>query len=394
MIKNKIKNFCPAPFRQICINALGEVSACCIINREGFGKLQENLNNTLDNVYDGDKWQDFYNGHLNEQMPSICDDLCGRNYPNEYHHQWKRAKDQWVEKTHDIKLADIAFSNICNLSCTMCNSFFSSEWIKIKSDSQHKIWNFSKKQCIELANKLQNAENITIKGGEPFLNERFTFFLEEMLNYNNNDKTHINVLTNGTIINDRALKLLSQFKDPKILYSLESTKNDLYSFIRGCQHDFDHLKQTIEYVSKKYPNIIRWSNYIVGSLNAANYLEDMKNLRSAGIQEVNLMIIHGPIEQSVHVLKKSVIKKLIKDIEKDVLLNPKFYKMMKEMTLADTIKQLVDVSNKSSPQFSESKVRDRFDVLCNIRKSQNLNVNSITDIVPDFYSRCEFNEYT
>ena len=58
------------------------------------------------------------------------------------------------------------------------------------------------------------------------------------------------------------------------------------------------------------------------------------------------------------------------------------------------LKQLVDISNKSSPQFSESKVRDRFDVLCNIRKSQNLNVNSITDIVPDFYSRCEFNEYT
>ena len=41
------------------------------------------IKNTLDNVYDGEKWQEFYNGHLNEQMPNVCEDLCGRNYPNE-----------------------------------------------------------------------------------------------------------------------------------------------------------------------------------------------------------------------------------------------------------------------------------------------------------------------
>ena len=74
MIKHKKENYCPAPFRQVCINPLGELSPCCMVNTEGFGKINEDLANSLEDLQNSSKWQDFIQQHKDNKMPSICEE--------------------------------------------------------------------------------------------------------------------------------------------------------------------------------------------------------------------------------------------------------------------------------------------------------------------------------
>lgn len=403
MTLNRIKNFCPAPFRQICINSLGEVSACCMINTEGFGKIDEKLGNSLNDIYNGEKWQKFYHEHRNEIMPELCEMSCfwKSGERTEYHHQWDVANNaEWELKKKEIKKADIAFSNICNLSCTMCGSIWSSEWLKYESHfnllpNEYKQgssppnmrpWNFSRSQCTDLAKQLKNADNISVKGGEPFLNERFTFFLKELSKYACPEETHVNVITNGTIINKEALKLLNNFWSPAINISIESTNNELYRFIRGGTYIFDDIKQTIQYVKENCPNIAIRSNYITGSLNVTDLLEDMKNLRSAGIEGLNLMLIHYPIEQGIHVLNKKTINKYLKDFEQDQVGNEDFYSSMIKYNQVKQIPQ--EFLNLNNKVYKAEDLLQNFEKYYKLRKFQNIKVPNILDLVPDYLDRC------
>ena len=61
-ITNLHKNFCPAPFRQLSIGPKGELTPCCLINNEGFGKVNgDSVDVSLDEILNGKEWQDFLN---------------------------------------------------------------------------------------------------------------------------------------------------------------------------------------------------------------------------------------------------------------------------------------------------------------------------------------------
>ena len=332
MITNKQKNYCPAPFRQVCINPIGELSPCCMINTEGFGKITDELNQSVNSIQQTSKWQEFLNQHKQEQMPEICEKSCGRHFPSEYHHQWAWSKSEsWEDKTADIKRADIAFSNLCNLTCTMCSSTFSSEWIKIKKKMGLTVndtpWNFSIDQVIELANKLSTCDIINIKGGEPFFNPRFKIFLKELADKNTN--IHLPILTNGTIIDDEALTQLSRFtRTPTFCVSLESTNDKLYQLIRGGKYTFTDIKNNIAYVKNKFPKLIIKANYVLGSWNISNFTQDMNNLRNAGVVDCNILIVHHPYEQGIKVVGPKAREKWILEFEQELLNYPSFYYTM------------------------------------------------------------------
>lgn len=395
MITNKQKNYCPAPFRQVCINPIGELSPCCMINTEGFGKITDELKQSLDDIQQTPKWQEFLQAHKDEKMPEICEKSCGRHFPSEYHHHWTWANlESWEDKTADIKRADIAFSNLCNLTCTMCSSTFSSEWIKLNKkiglpDIKDEPWNFSLDQVKELANKLSTCDLINIKGGEPFFNPRFKVFLKELADRNTN--IHLPILTNGTIIDDEALTQLSRFTSkPTFCVSLESTNDKLYQLIRGGKYTFTDIKNNIAYVKNKFPKLTIKTNYVLGSWNISNFTQDMQNLRDAGIVDCNILVVHGPYEQSIKVVGPKAREKWISEFKQELLNHPSFYYTI---TKDGIDKQLI--LNLRTLPFTYPNIKDCIEV-CNtfidLRKDAqgiDLKLHSILGVVPNYVSNME-----
>lgn len=396
-IQNKEKNYCPAPFRQLCINPHGELSPCCMVNDpgDGFGKLTENVGGSLKDLKKGKEWRAFFKSHKQEKMPKLCEDACGIHYPSEYHNQWNWAdSENWQDKNVEIKRADIAFSNLCNLSCTMCSATFSSEWIKITSkkygDIPFKPWNFSETQVKELANEVSSCNIVNIKGGEPFFNPRLKIFLKELADKNLN--VHLPILTNGTVIDDEALEQFSRFTaKPTYVVSLESTNNDLYQYIRGGKFTYDDVCKNIDYVKNNYPNLLLKVNYVLGAWNIDNFVNDMENLRLAGIEDCNILVIHDPLEQSIKIVNHEARNKWIDSFIKDKEKNPNFY----ETIVKDGWDKMLIENMKSLP-FDKVKNKTRMLKIANqyisIRKNMQsipINFKSITDVVPNYLKNME-----
>lgn len=391
-IEGKKENYCPAPFRQLCINPFGELSPCCMVNErnEGFGKLTDDVGTSLAELQKNKKWRKFKRDHLNESMPKLCESACGRHFPSEYHNQWSWAKAEgWVDKSVDIKRADIAFSNLCNLSCTMCSPSFSSEWIKlihkVTGDKPFEPWNFSVHQVKELAEQVKDCKIVNIKGGEPFFNPRLALFLKELAD--RNIYVHLPILTNGTIINDEALVQFSRFEaKPTFVVSLESTNNDLYQYIRGGKYTFDDIRKNIAYVKENYPNLLIKTNYILGAWNIDNFTQDMENLRNAGVEDCNILVVHDPVEQSIKIVNQMARENWIKKFIKDMDNNPSFYDTM----IKDGWDKML-ISNMRSVIFKPQKHKKTMLVQANKyinyrRNIQNtaVNFNCITEIVPNY----------
>jgi MoaA/NifB/PqqE/SkfB family radical SAM enzyme len=356
-----------------------------MINETGFGKLNKDLNLSLQQLLRQEDWQNFISSHLKEKMPDICEKACGMSYPVEYHHQWKRYKG-FTTKDNIIKTADISFGNICNLTCTMCGPTWSNEWLKFVNQKDRFAWNFNFSQCIELANILKNCESIVIKGGEPFLNKNFVIFLKQLNEIYTDSKLNFNVLTNGTVCNQDALEIINNFPYPNINISIESTENDLYKWVRGGIYSLDTIFSNISYIKKNYKNILLRANYIVGSVNIDNFLQDMNILREIQIDELNLMLIKYPLEQSISIVKQKYIKKFINDLLTDSKLYPSFYKLMTNMnTLQDTIEHLKSIPTQ---KIDKNYLIERLNFYNHIRYKQTNNINlDLLKIKPNF---CNF----
>lgn len=390
-IKNKVKNFCPAPFRQVCINPHGELSPCCMINEKGtgYGKVTEEVNSSINDIQFSEGWQNFLQEHINEQMPDVCEKSCGRHYPSEYHNQWSWAEQEnWIDKEFDIKRADIAFSNLCNLTCTMCSSDFSSEWIKlnkkIKTDEPRLPWNFSESQVVELAHQLKNCSLVNIKGGEPFFNPRLKIFLKELADLNLN--VHLPILTNGTIVDDEALTQFSRFTArPTFCVSLESTNNDLYQLIRGGKYRYDDVKNNIMYVKEHYPNLTLKTNYVLGAWNIDEFKTDMDNLRDAGIVEANILVVHGPIEQSIYIVNKTARQRWINVFKEELKNYPDFYRIVIKDGIADSlINNMEQLEVKPEIPIKMLTNSNNYVRLRKFTQGFNLSINSILDVVPNY----------
>lgn len=391
-IENKTKNYCPAPFRQVCINPLGELSPCCMVNTEGFGKITEDINDSIDDIQSTPAWQGFLQAHKDEKMPEICEKSCGRHFPSEYHNQWSYAEqEKWEDKTFDIKRADIAFSNLCNLTCTMCSSTFSSEWIKIQKKwnkpSKDVPWNFSIDQVVELAKQLSTCDLINIKGGEPFFNPRFKIFLKELADRNTD--IHLPILTNGTIIDDEALEQFSRFtRKPTFCVSLESTNDDLYQLIRGDKYKFSDIKRNIQYVKNNYPNLILKTNYVLGAWNIDNFKNDMMNLRDTGITDCNILVIHGPIEQSIKLVNKKVRNKWIEIFQREITDYPNFYRtIIKDKWAEHLIQNMKEMDYQPGTKERFEWCLEKSNGYINLRKDiQNIDLKftDILEVVPNY----------
>ena len=235
----------------------------------------------------------------------------------------------------DPKTLEISFDNLCNLSCTYCNSEFSSTWstdIKSKGiytnlltpggstythDADYTLPLNSKQENIYIEKFFEwyntslkdNLQELRITGGEPSRSPHFWRFLEQCTDAKFDFAVNSNLIMNETRLQS-LIEAAGKFKKFDLYTSCESTgkhaefvrhglkydlwRNNLKSFIANAKFNSVHIMMTISALSI-------WTS--------VPFMEDIMSLREElsnnNICSLSLNILRFPSFQSINVISES-----------------------------------------------------------------------------------------
>ena len=127
----------------LCIHPDGLASPCCIFDQNLFLDI-----NNLD-------WNDPWHGLRDGSGCSAC------KHPGP---SYKDTFDSFKNNEYAIRHLDVRNNNLCNLECTICNSYYSSKWADRLGETKFINTNFDV--------DLTNVEHIYFAGGEPLINPK------------------------------------------------------------------------------------------------------------------------------------------------------------------------------------------------------------------------------
>jgi MoaA/NifB/PqqE/SkfB family radical SAM enzyme len=378
------------PWYGLTLAANGNVKPCCQLKtRKREGDKEPKSNSILDQ-YNSPRIQEVRQSFLDGEEHQDCgscwsrEDTVGASRRTWFNDKFKKYVDTSIELTTNVEdphwvQADINLSNICNLKCRMCGSWASNAWFeeeeilrqidrryKRAQPQQSTLRQFGLSDLEEILPNLKNTARIDFKGGEPMLAKHHNQFLQWLID---EGLTKINLFytTNGTVRNPAILKMLSNFENVTISFSIEGT-GSLYSYIRGGKYTIDDLEETI-------------SQY--------NEMDNVKMCFNVSLQNYNVLDLHN-----IHALLQS-----FDDKYKNVSAKSAFTTVVNEPTylsplnIPEDIKNIVIDNLTGIPDFDNyvNKLKNRtfeeneWEVFCNFTADLDiLRSETIKDIIPEF----------
>ena len=179
---------CGAFNNGLTIHPDGKVSPCCMFDHKYFQNLHE-----LDW---SDPWKDLRDGRG-------CD-ACKHDGPT-----YKNTFDKYTNTQFKIKYLDVRNNNLCNLECSICNSYYSSKWAQRLGKQKFVATDFD----IDLT----HVDWIYFAGGEPLLNPKHWQVLESIP-----DPSKVRLLYNSNLtIVKNVEKYWPQFKSVIVNASMD-----------------------------------------------------------------------------------------------------------------------------------------------------------------------------
>jgi len=278
------------PWHSICLSANGDIKPCCQFTNKGRPPNTEHP--TIMENWNSQRMQDLRQAFLNGEKPADCNSCWEREaqighsrrtwFDEKFGKYITKPTTDLVVEEPQIVQADRNLSNVCNLKCRMCGSWASNSWFEEEVALANKDRRYQKNR------KMQSVRNVTVddiqnilphvkdvkridfKGGEPMLAKHHDNFLQWMIDENMTD-VHLLYTTNGTVQNPRILKLLSQFSNVSLVFSIEGT-GTRYSYIRGGKYLIDQIERNM----KKYNELDNLKinfNVTIQNYNLLNLLE-------------------------------------------------------------------------------------------------------------------------
>lgn len=190
-----------------------------------------------------------------------------------------------LEISEDPPLAltelELDFSNLCNLKCNMCGSHNSTSWVedekalgKEVEERYRKRKPTTQREFDEFLAIARPAKVIRFKGGEPFLIKEPLLILERLAEESLTEK-YIHFVTNGTVLKESHLQILSKFQQVDLEFSLDAT-GLAYQYMRGGKkYPFESVEKNIFMASRalKTDGVQFTFNTTYQNLNAFNLLE-------------------------------------------------------------------------------------------------------------------------
>lgn len=298
--------YCAAPWRGLHVNLDGDVRVCCAGQPGFLGNINQK---TIDDILSSDKLKEIRNS-INQGVGhrEYCRGCLERINDGHTERQWHNDTNKDflvvgadVESKHCPTIVDIRWNNTCNLSCSYCNSYFSSTWGSINKSPVKSQVRPNYNSLIEfISSNTKNIRDVAMLGGEPLLINENVMLLQNLPL-----DTRVTIITNGAVDFEynKVFELLSQRKNVHWRISVDNI-TEQYEYVRhGAQwhrlvnnlikiKDFDHqmgvhavysiynctrlmeFRQTM----KNFVDHVQWQRVSPDSLNPAYYNNCVKTL--------------------------------------------------------------------------------------------------------------------
>tara|TARA_B100001996_G_C18592331_1_gene566561 strand:+ start:46 stop:1113 length:1068 start_codon:yes stop_codon:yes gene_type:complete len=209
---------CHHPWEGMTINPQGYIIHCCETPKRYVAHIDEVSSLT-----------DIFNNHpsfkkFRDSIPASCLRCYAREEKGIATAKSSPAlSTEWNGK---IRSLEYTMSNLCNATCSMCSSYFSSSWFKYdKEDPPSSLSDSAFKKILDI---VPDIEHLTIKGGEPFLDKRNLIVLKKFLE---KPDGKVDIITNGSMMNEDCFDTRVHLG-----FSVDGTY-DVYKWIRSTDWD-------------------------------------------------------------------------------------------------------------------------------------------------------------
>lgn len=227
---------CKFPDVGITIHPSGSLHVCCNIKRRFSEGSHISEINDLEEYFYSDKmskWREnFSNGWENFAGCANC--KFNKTYKSSLEH----------DRDLGLQFLEMSVSNVCNQSCVMCDSAFSSKWRKLETlfdRTPQSTYSFSDSDIEKVIKLLPRLNKLMLKGGEPFADENNVRILSALAQVN--PDCEVKIISNGQRVSKGFLNVLSELNNVNISISIDAI-GKRYEWIRGG--DFLELEYTIK----------------------------------------------------------------------------------------------------------------------------------------------------
>ncbi len=330
---------CKAPWSMITIGPGGELKLCCSTHEHA---SHISKHDSLFDWFNGEYYNQVRTEFTNKIWPTACK-ICKQSI--EQNHTPSRDFPYFANLpiknnvTAEIKTPlalEFTPSNLCNQTCAMCGSNFSSKWFahdkRAVAEGLHwrgnqpglvnivdKPYQMSETDFQKILDILPSLETITLKGGEPFVEPRNIQILEFLANSNHKLK-HIDITSNVHSVTDYHWTLLKKLKAKgtyiNIGASLDGT-GKTYEWIRSTpfENTFENMKKGKSILGKDTFFI----SMTVSLYNFFTICEDVKFWYDKDLVDtVGFNYVYGPYYASPSLFRQKTIDKVLTKCKKEL----------------------------------------------------------------------------
>jgi radical SAM protein with 4Fe4S-binding SPASM domain len=322
----KSDNFCMLPWMHLHAYPDGRAYPCCFaFDPYPVGDLNKN---SMKEVFNGEKMKAMRLNMLNNQPSKEC----GKCYEQEragffslrlssnkhFGHNIDLVNSTQADGTADfiIKYWDIRFSNLCNMACRSCGTWFSSNWYEdhkklTGSPPPHakimRVGRYSDDLWEQMLSQFDHVEQFYFAGGEPLIMEEHYRILKEL---DRRKMYHVRLIYNTnfsklTFKDMDVLELWNKFDSVSVGASLdaEGARAELMRKGTVWQDIIKNRKRMME-ISPKTDFYI---SATVGLINALHVPDFHRSWIEQGLikpQDFNFNLLQYPVWQRMDIFPK------------------------------------------------------------------------------------------
>jgi radical SAM protein with 4Fe4S-binding SPASM domain len=334
------KNFCIIPWIHMHAFPNGQAYPCCLAESAyPVGNLHTN---TMEEVWNSPEYKTLRTNMIADKPSKECTRcyeresmgfVSSRNDLNKNfgHHIGlvDNTKPDGTYEDFTLRYYDIRFSNLCNMSCRTCGSWFSSSWYNeeetLFGKRNHPQFMYAGRDQFDMWNQMQqhipHLEQIYFAGGEPLIMEEHYWILKELVKREMFDVTLIynTNFSRLSLKNDNVLDLWKLFKNVSVGASLDGMGPRAEYIRKGT--NWDTIVRNRELMIEKNPEVDFYVSSTVSIMNAMHVHHFHKEWVELGLikaQDWNINVLQGPDRMRIDVLPDSYKELVTEQIKEHI----------------------------------------------------------------------------
>ena len=235
--------YCSAIDNGLFVGTAGQVKVCCA-GSYPFGSISEQSIDTILSSDEFNKVKQNLHNNTTDKFCSGCDKIDKTAPGSSQRFAFNQAFKS--DGSRRLKMIDLRWSNICNLSCRYCNPGDSSEWQRLLGTPIESVdRDYTDSLFTLLEQNKDTIELVYLLGGEPLLqkhNERLLSIV--------NKNTKIELLTNLSVRLDKNRIYKALVEHGNVLWNLSfDTVGDRFEYVRqgaDWQVFTDNVKRIVD----------------------------------------------------------------------------------------------------------------------------------------------------